>query len=75
MIERLRAYLAVVEEGSVNRAAVRLRISQSALSRQMQSLESEAGGRLLERGSSGVKPTGLGFLLLKENFGKRLLRK
>jgi DNA-binding transcriptional LysR family regulator len=65
MIERLRALFAVVEEGSVNRAAVRLRITQPALSRQMKSLENDVGGRLLERETSGVKPTSLGHALMK----------
>lgn len=64
-IDRIRALLTVIEEGSVNRAAVRLRITQPALSRQMQSLEKEIGGRLLERETSGVKPTGLGHSLVK----------
>ena len=65
MIDRIHAFFAVVEEGSVNRAAVRLRITQPALSRQMKLLEHEVGGKLLEREASGVKPTGLGHTLLK----------
>ncbi len=65
MLDRLRALLIVIEEGSVNRAAVRLRITQPALSRQMKWLENEIGGRLLERETSGVKPTGLGHTLVK----------
>lgn len=65
MIERIRALLTVIEEGSVNRAAVRLRITQPALSRQMHALENEIGGRLLERETSGVKPTGLGHALVQ----------
>lgn len=65
MIERIRSLLTVIEEGSVNRAAVRLRITQPALSRQMKALEHELGGRLLERETSGVKPTGLGHALVK----------
>lgn len=65
MLERLRALFIVIEEGSVNRAALRLRITQPALSRQMKWLETEIGGRLLERETSGVKPTGLGLVLLK----------
>ncbi len=60
MIELLRAYGIVVEEGSLNRAAERLHISQPSLTRQMQSLEREIGGSLLERQPSGVKPTTLG---------------
>lgn len=65
MMDRIKALLTVIEEGSVNRAAVRLRITQPALSRQMQALEQEIGGRLLERETSGVKPTGLGHALVK----------
>src|SRR4051812_8621704 len=65
MIDRIRALFTVVEEGSVNRAAARLRITQPALSRQMKSLEEEVGGRLLEREASGVTPTGLGHTFLK----------
>lgn len=65
MIDRIRALLTVLEEGSVNRASVRLRITQPALSRQMKALENELGGRLLERETSGVKPTGLGHAMVK----------
>ena len=65
MIDRIRALLTVIEEGSVNRASLRLRITQPALSRQMKALENEIGGRLLERETSGVKPTGLGYALVK----------
>src|SRR3954447_17865429 len=57
MIMQLRSFLAVIEEGSLHRAATRLNLSQSALSRQMQALEHELGGRLLERSSTGVRPT------------------
>ncbi len=65
MIEKIQAFLIVIEEGSVNRAATRLRMAQPALSRQMQSLENEIGGRLLERRTSGVVPTGLGHTLAR----------
>jgi DNA-binding transcriptional LysR family regulator len=65
MLDRLRAFFIVVQEGSVNRAAALLRISQPALSRQMQSLENEIGGKLLERDVTGVKPTTIGYTLLK----------
>ena len=65
MIDRIRALLTVIEEGSVNRAALRLRITQPALSRQMQALEHDIGGKLLERETSGVKPTALGHALVK----------
>ncbi|MEO5712756.1 MAG: LysR family transcriptional regulator [Luteolibacter sp.] len=65
MLDRISALFTVLEEGSVNRAAVRLRITQPALSRQMKSLENDVGGKLLERESSGVKPTGLCHSLVK----------
>ena len=57
MLEKIRLFLVVLEEGSLRRAAARLRISQSAITRQMQSLELDLGGRVLERTSAGVRPT------------------
>lgn len=60
MLNQLRSLLTVIEEGSLNRAATRLRMSQPALSRQMQALENEVGGRLLERSATGVSLTDAG---------------
>src|ERR1700747_2142566 len=65
MLEQMRSFLTVAEEGSLHRAAARLHISQPALSRQMQSLEHELGGRLLERMATGVSPTAGGQTLAK----------
>src|SRR5258708_20613410 len=65
MLAQIRSFLAVVEEGSLNRAAARLRISQPALSRQMQALAPGLGGRLLERMATGVRPTAGGQALAK----------
>lgn len=65
MLDQVQAFLVVLEEGSINRAALRLRLAQPALSRQMQALEHEVGGRLLERRTSGVVPTGLGHALAR----------
>jgi DNA-binding transcriptional LysR family regulator len=65
MLAQIRSFLTVVEEGSLHRAAARLRISQPALSRQMQALEHELGGRLLERMATGVSPTAGGQALAK----------
>lgn len=56
-------FLVALEEGSLNRAATRLRMSQSALSRQMQNLETAIGGPLLERTTSGVRATAAGHAL------------
>src|SRR5512145_1160443 len=63
MFAQLKAFLVAMEEGSLNRAATRLRMSQSALTRQMQSLEAEVGGPLFERTTSGVRPTDAGYAL------------
>ena len=57
MLEKLRLFLVVLEEGSLRRAADRLRISQSSITRQMQTLELDLGGSVLERTSAGVRPT------------------
>ena len=65
MLDQIRSFLTVVEEGSLHRAAARLHISQSALSRQMQALEHELGGRLLERSATGVTATAGGHALAK----------
>ena len=57
MLLQLRSFLIVIQEGSLHQASIRLNISQSALSRQMQALEHEVEGKLLERSSTGVVPT------------------
>jgi DNA-binding transcriptional LysR family regulator len=66
MLEKLRVFLVVLEEGSLRRAADRLRISQSAITRQMQALEFDLGGHVLERTSAGVRPTNVGHALAEK---------
>ena len=66
MITLLRSFFAVVEEGSLHRAAARLRLSQPARARQMQALEHELGCKLLERSSTGVSPTAAGHALIEK---------
>jgi molybdate transport repressor ModE-like protein len=63
VLEKLRLFLVILEEGSFRRAADRLRISQSAITRQIQALELELGGQVLERTSAGVRPTNGGAVL------------
>ena len=63
VLTQLRAFFVVIQEGSLSRAAARLHQSQSALTRQMQALEDEAGGRLFERTHTGVQLTGAGHLM------------
>ena len=58
--------MTVVEEGSLRRAAERAHISQSAVTRQMQMLEHDLGGRILERTSTGVRPTTGGYTLAQK---------
>jgi LysR family transcriptional regulator of gallate degradation len=57
-------YLArVIELGSLAKAAKHLAVSQPALSKSMDRLESELGIKLLERGPMGITPTTVGELL------------
>jgi DNA-binding transcriptional LysR family regulator len=56
-LDLIRSFFAVIEHGSLSRAAVRLRVSQSTLTRQMHALEHAVGGRLLERNATGVALT------------------
>lgn len=54
---RLEALRAVVEQGSMTRAARSLGYTQSALSQMIASLEAHFGFRLLDRGRGGCVPT------------------
>lgn len=56
----LLAFLAVAEEGSFTKAAVRLGVSQSALSQNIRNLEQRIGLRLLSRTTRTVAPTEAG---------------
>src|SRR5688572_5000923 len=64
-VRQLEMFRAVAEEGGFTRAAQRLNVSQSAVSRQVKLLEEELGGLLLHRTGKGVTVTGQGELLLK----------
>jgi DNA-binding transcriptional LysR family regulator len=56
----LRVFLAVVEHSSFSTAALKLDLSQSAVSRAIAALESELGVSLLARGRFGARPTSIG---------------
>lgn len=60
MLQQLRVLAAIIDDGSLGRAAARLRTSQPALSRQVQRLEAKVGVPLLERHGQGVLPTAAG---------------
>src|SRR5215510_9218135 len=62
---QLEMFRTVAEENTFSRAAERLRVSQSAISRQVKLLEEELGGRLLHRGARRVALTPAGELLLR----------
>ena len=57
---RIAYWLAVVEEGSFTRAALRMHVSQPSLSQQVRALEKEVGGELLERLPRSVRLTAAG---------------
>ena len=63
----LHILLAVIECGSMAKAAARLRISQPAVSESIAQLEAAIGVRLLERGRRGVTPTACGSALVRSS--------
>jgi DNA-binding transcriptional LysR family regulator len=65
-LREMRAFVAVIEAGSLSAAARRLHLTQSAVSQTVSALERQLGVRLLERGSTGVKATEAGMTLLTE---------
>src|SRR5690242_19606884 len=63
---RLRTFVTVAESGSVSKAAVRLRIGQPALSRQLGDLQQELGLRLFDHVGRGLVLTAEGEQLLAD---------
>jgi DNA-binding transcriptional LysR family regulator len=59
-LEDLRSFVEVVECGGFNRAAARLGVSKSIVSRRIARLEAELGARLLSRTTRGISPTEAG---------------
>jgi LysR family transcriptional regulator (chromosome initiation inhibitor) len=72
-VDALECLAAIVEEGGFERAAVRLSVTQSAVSQRLRALEAQAGTVLLVR-SRPLKPTAAGRLLIKHAMQLRLLR-
>jgi LysR family transcriptional regulator (chromosome initiation inhibitor) len=71
--DALECLAAIVEEGGFERAAVRLCVTQSAVSQRLRSLEAQVGTVLLVR-SRPIRPTTAGRLLIKHAVQLRLLR-
>ncbi|BBF76490.1 LysR family transcriptional regulator [Acinetobacter ursingii] len=65
-IHKLNAFVAVVEESNISKAAVRLHMQQPPLTRLMQSLEQELDTPLLKRLPRGVEATEAGKVLYQE---------
>jgi LysR family nitrogen assimilation transcriptional regulator len=71
-MRQIKYFLAVVDSGSVSRAAGRLFVAQSALSKQISDLEADLDVRLLHRTRSGVFPTESGKVFYE--YGKAILK-
>ena len=71
--DALECLAAIVEEGGFERAALRLSVTQSAVSQRLRALEAQVGTVLLVR-SRPIKPTTAGRLLIKHAMQMRLLR-
>lgn len=62
---QLRNLITVAETGSVRQAALRLNLSQPAVTKSIQQLEESVSANLLERGPHGVTPTTSGLALIE----------
>jgi DNA-binding transcriptional LysR family regulator len=71
-LKLLRSFIQLIDTGHYGKAAAKLFVTQSTLSKQIRALESSVGGPLFERGRHGAKPTPLGQLLQQE--ARALLR-
>ncbi len=60
MTRQLIHLVAIIENGSLSRAADALNLTQSALTRSINSLEEEVKSKVLDRGRQGATPTKIG---------------
>lgn len=67
-IKLLRSFVQLTATGHYGKAASKLFVTQSTLSKQIQALEAMVGGPLFERGRHGAKLTPLGRLLQQEAY-------
>jgi DNA-binding transcriptional LysR family regulator len=61
----LHAFATVIQSGSISKAAVKLGVTQSAISQMVADLEATLGVRLLDRSTRGVASTVFGEVLLR----------
>jgi len=59
-LRQLRYFVAIVDQGSLSRAALVLHVAQPALTQQLRQLEDELGAQLLHRSAQGVLSTDAG---------------
>ncbi|RDK08687.1 LysR substrate-binding domain-containing protein [Cupriavidus lacunae] len=64
-LRAMRYFIAIVDQGSLTRAAEVVCVAQPALSQQLAALEKELGVPLVQRGAKGVKPTEAGRTLYR----------
>ena len=64
MIANIEALATLSELGTMTRAATRLRVTQSAVSKRIAALESQLGQKLVEPAGRGVRLTSYGVRLL-----------
>lgn len=64
-LRQLRYFVAIVEQGSLSRAATFLHVAQPALSLHVRNMEADLGTALLFRSPRGVQPTEAGMILLR----------
>ncbi|AKM32336.1 LysR family transcriptional regulator [Pandoraea faecigallinarum] len=64
-VRQLRNFVAIVDSGSLSKAAERLHIAQPSLSAQLRGLEDELQTQLLVRSAQGVTPTDAGKALYR----------
>ncbi len=64
-IKTLRYFVAIVDYGSLTKAAEIVHVAQPALSQQLTALEAELGVQLLQRSSKGIALTSAGMVLYR----------
>ncbi len=68
----LQSFIAIVEEGSIAKAAIRVHLAPSAVSKRIAELESHLHIQLLKRSNRGIEPTPAGRTLVRH--AKSVLR-